>query len=494
MAEIFSDSELSPSPLSGTTLNPPTVTEGVSYRHILDGWSSLQKGIGTSRDSRTTANHVADALIPKETLVGLYANDGIVRRIVDIVPDDMIRPWGFVENDPTDEHDEGLLSYEMQRLEAPAAFNMAKKWARLTGGALIYIGAMGAGRPDAPLKIDRIKSIEFLKVFDLSDILTYDSIFDDDPGSPTFGKIIIYKVRVRSGTNSVEKYIHASRCIAIPGMQLPTAAIIGYPMENRTWGIPILQYMWADIRDFRLAFANTSGILQEFVIGKYKFSDLDEILAAGNEKKLQARISGIEMSKSLINAVMLGTDEDYQRDSASVAGLSDLLDRFMMLVSSVSGIPVTRLFGRSASGLNATGEGDQKQYYDNISAEQNALSPQIQRFIDMLVSWKGLDESGDYSWKWNTMFQLTSEQQANEDRIRAETSRTLADADQRMILEGVLTAEEVYSLRFEPLLGPKDFSEVELPEEDMTNANDIDGNAQDGEEDVLSTEESGIVQ
>ena len=189
------------------------------------------------------------------------------------------------------------------------------------------------------------------------------------------------------------------------------------------------------------------------------------MLASGNEKQLQTRISAIEMSKSLINAVLLGTDEEYVRDSASVAGLADLLDRFMMLVSAVADIPVTKLFGRSASGLNATGEGDQKSYYDKLGSEQSALTPEIERFIQMLVHKNGLDD-GDYSWKWGNLTQLTSEQLANEKRINAETLRTNMDASQRAVADGVLTPEQVYNLFWKEQVGEEyDDEEFDMPDE-----------------------------
>ena len=259
-----------------------------------------------------------------------------------------------------------------------------------------------------------------------------------------------------------------------------------------------MQYMYQDIKDFRLAFANTSAILQEFVIGKYKFQDLDEILAAGNEKKLQARISGIEMSKSLINAVMLGTDEEYQRDSASVGGLADLLDRFMMLVSSVSSIPVTRLFGRSASGLNATGEGDLKSYYDLIAAEQSALTPEVERLIKMIAVGNGLSEDEDYSWEWGNLNQLTSEQVANEERIHAETLRTNMDAAQRAIQEGVLTPEQVYDLYYKDKFDEKeyDIDEVNKQMEALMgddNASNPDGNVAPGKSEISSSKTPSII-
>jgi phage-related protein (TIGR01555 family) len=487
---------LAPTPSPAQAVPPPTPVQGFSR---MDGWSNFQKQIGTAKDSRTSTRFIGDAILPKQTLSALYVNDGLIRNIVDAIPDDMFRAGGTIENDSTDVYSEGSIAHTMRELEAFRHLNEAKKWARLTGGALLFVGISGAGAADTPLDYNSIKKIEFFKTFDLNDIQTWDCEFDTDMNSPTFGKILIYSVKVRVGTTFTEARLHASRCIPFYGQRVPSSYLTDNTLEVRHWGVSILQYQYPDIKDFRLAFANASGILQEFIIGKYKFADLDEILAAGNEAKLQARISGIEMSKSLINAVMLGVDEDYQRDSASVGGLSDLLDRFMMMVSAVSKIPVTRLFGRSASGLNATGEGDQKSYYDMLASEQTALTPEIERLIQMIAAAEGLDEEADLSWKWGNLNQLTSEQVANEERIKAETLRTNMDASQRAIAAGVMSPERVYDIFWKPITEldyevPETYSEItEEDNEEITNEGNAEIPTQSDKSEISNSKTSVIV-
>lgn len=481
----FLDIDSPPSPPAKTSTSSPSL--GVSLpatKHIRnDGWTSALKGTGTSRDSRTSATFLGDKQLDKVLLNDLYCNDGLVRKIIDLVPDEAFRVPGTIQNDPTEEYDEGLISFEMQRLGVLGAFKYAKKMARLTGGAVVYIGAMGAGTTDQPLDSAQIDTIEFLKVFDLGDIETWDCEFDTDLTSPNFGKILMYSIKVRVGNQFFTQKIHYTRCIPFFGAKVPPSSPLGMTLENRYWGISIMQFMYPNIKDYSLAFANTSAILGEFVVSKYKFSDLDEILSSGNEKKLHSRISAIEMSKSIINAVLLGTDEDYQRDSASVAGLADLLDRFMMQVASVTGYPVTKLFGRSASGLNATGEGDLKAYYDMLRAELVDLQPEMQRFVDLIADWKGLAD-GDYTFEWGNLYQPTQEEEANRERIEAETLRTNMAGAQLAMADGVLGPEQVYDLYYKKQFNNKPWVEPEpldidnIPED--TNEADVDGNAEEG--------------
>lgn len=428
-----------------------------------DGWSNAISSVGTVKDKRRHFKYASDAILTKEALCSQYIGDGLVTRIIDALPEDMTREWGYFENDDDADGEKktdcGLILSEMLRLDAPTHFREAEKWARLLGGSLIFIGAMDGQPLDKPLKIEKIKNIEFLKVFDLGDIYTSECKFNTDLTSPEFGKVEIYKVRARSGITAQDAYIHASRCIPVYGTRVPFASAASLPFEYRHWGIPIMQYIYDDLRDYRGVFSSTAAILNEFILGKYKFSDLDEMLAQGNEAALRTRIDAIDQCKSILNAVILGTDEDYIRDSATVTGISDLLDRFMMNLAAVTGYPVTKLFGRSASGLNATGEGDSKNYYDRVRSRQNEFTPYIQTFGKIIATWKG--KSDAIQWKWKPLAQLTEEQLANKERIESENFRTKSDGYQKYMQEGVLTPEEVYGLEFEPLLGKKEFEEFD---------------------------------
>ena len=68
------------------------------------------------------------------------------------------------------------------------------------------------------------------------------------------------------------------------------------------------------------------------------------------------------------------------------AGLADVYDRMMMDVSGAARIPVTKLFGRSPAGMNATGESDLKNYYDFIDTiRDTSFRGIIERLLPLLA-------------------------------------------------------------------------------------------------------------
>jgi len=156
-------------------------------------------------------------------------------------------------------------------------------------------------------------------------------------------------------------------------------------LTYRYWGISELQAPYQALRNFA-GFVHGIGISgQEMAISKYRLANLQQILASKDANALYVRMAAIEASKSMINAVLLGKDEEWERDQLSFVGLPEVFDRLAMLISGGSGVPITKLFGRSAAGLNSTGEGDSRDYYDKLNSQQAIfLGPLLSRLYGEL--------------------------------------------------------------------------------------------------------------
>ena len=76
----------------------------------------------------------------------------------------------------------------------------------------------------------------------------------------------------------------------------------------------------------------------------------------------------------------------------------------MMDVSGAAEIPVTKLFGRSPAGMNATGESDMQNYYDVIEEKQESqLRPIFDKLLPVIyISTLGAVPD-DFSYEFNAV-------------------------------------------------------------------------------------------
>ncbi len=398
-----------------------------------DGWANALTGLRTTQDKAIYNTFDRYETLDWQTLSWIWVGDGYGKKIISVVADDMTREWISIENDS-----ENVLLNKLDMLGARKKFNLALKWKRLFGGSIIVMGIDDGRELNEPVNVNGIKSINYLRVFDRTDISITNFNFFDDPSSPDFGQLEYYTVSPSFG--SVFN-VHRDRVLEFKGIPVPSR------LENETWwywGMSELQPIWNEIKDFNSGRKHIDKILYEFVIGIYKLSNLAELIAEGNEDKIIKRMNAIDLSKSIVNAVLLDTTEEYQRISSTITGLPELMDRFMLFISGVADIPVTRLFGRSPAGQNATGESDLMNYYDSIVPKQdNDMQVPLQKLINYINISKeiGNKKVEEPIIKFNKLFQLTEKEEI-------ENREKQKNIDIDYINSGVLSNEEVRESRY----------------------------------------------
>ncbi len=218
-------------------------------------------------------------------------------------------------------------------------------------------------------------------------------------------------------------------------------------MINQGWGDSVITSIYDELRNYGTAFSNTATIMQDFVNGILKIPNLSQTMASGcSDNDIMKRLDFANLSKGVTNMMVLDGDETYEKLSTNVSGISELLDRFMLSISSVTGIPITLLFGRAPAGLNATGDSDVRNFYDMVKQYQETkLKPVLEKLTRYLMIAKQGPFQGNQPENWsiqfNPLWQNTEEQEA---ALR----RTVAETDAIYIDRGVLDVNEVAISRF----------------------------------------------
>lgn len=431
-----------------------------------DGWNNVVTGLGSAADKRKYAKNQTSKIISDEELEAIFIDDGLGARIVKELPNDMFREgWDYIFPDLDKIKAEKILDDYKAIMESVGAVQKIKRafyWARLYGGAVIVIGFLDGQDMERPLAPKRIRSFDNLRVIDRKEIDFERMVFQLDPAKPRYGMPEQYPIKFEATAGVTEtKMVHYTRIIEFHGVEVPANAKSLLNKEQKYWGISVLQSVMDHLKAMGESEGNVAHLLDEFSIGKFKLSNLADILSQPDGKTLmERRVEINDLVRSVFHSMYLDKEDDFVRENVSFAGIPEVLYIFMMLVSACSGYPITRLFGVSPAGLNSTGEGDMRNYYDQVRAEQVASAePVLLRLVKIISESKNLPEP---YIEWKSLQQLTDKEKSELEKLDAEKEKTIADTWKTYIDAGILEPYQAAFLQF-----GDELEKIPVPEEEQ---------------------------
>ena len=380
-------------------------------------------------------------------LQAAYHDDDISGRIIDTIPEHMFRRgWNLsVDEDKTRKLSKKFEKYA-RKLNTQARMKSGATWGGLFGGCLLILGIDDDRPLDQPVNEEAIKSIKYINVFDRRYARSVS--WYTNPMAPNHGETEVYELTnpllapSSSEPSPSLVRVHSSRVIRWDGANTD-------PIERRKmggWDHSVLQRPYEKIKAFVQAFQASGNLLTDASQGVYKLSDLMSQIGANEVEALQTRLLMMDFTRSVARAIVLDKEgEEFERTVASITGYPEMLDRFMMLLSAATEIPVTILMGRSAAGMNATGDNDFRTFYSKISSRQvHELEPRLQtlyRYISLAKDGPSNGVECDFTFTFRSLWEPTLVE-------RADINFTQAQADNLNIQAGVVTKEEVAISRF----------------------------------------------
>lgn len=403
-----------------------------------DGWQNISTKLGkTGFDKTKGTSFCGDIFLSEDELTSIYIEDGIGSRVITRPAKDAFRRWFTVDGD-----EENKVQKRLESLHAKAKFIEAQAWARLYGGALIIMNTNDGQELENPLDKNMKTQVIGLKIFPRTNVIIDYTNIDMDPKSPTFEEPLSFTIHPTLGGTSFQ--VHSSRCLVFKGLRVPnvmgSVSRSADAMSDCFWGVSALYPVYTNLKNLMSSIGGVSNVMQELVLKVFKISQLGQQLAGGNEDYVVARMEAINLTMSMINAVLLDESEGFERNEAALTGADGVLSALMLMVSASSGIPVTLLYGRSPAGMNATGESDIRLYYDDINGEQEAsIGPAIRPLVEIEAAQAGIS---DPVIAWNPLWE-PSEKEVLENRKKQ------AEIDKIYVIDiGALTEAEVRELRF----------------------------------------------
>ena len=315
-------------------------------------------------------------------LAEMYSEHGIVQTFVDLPVDDAFRGGVIKRSGQLSPEEIEELDRAERRTGALREFVQAKKWARLFGGgAVLIITDQPADTPLKPLNQgDRLA----FKAVDMWELYTDgESYKSDNQNNIEFADHISMLEQTEFFTYYGIK-IHKSRVVPIKGITAPSL------LRNRMrgWGVSVCEAIVRSINEYLKAKNLSYEVLDEFKVDVYKIKNLISSLQSSTGTNTVAkRIQAANMIKNFQNAIVMDADDDYQNKQLSFTGLAEMLGEIRMTLASDLRMPITKLFGVSASGAGGftSSDNDVENYNAMVETTIRATAPgEYHRILDVL--------------------------------------------------------------------------------------------------------------
>jgi len=391
----------------------------------IDGWSNALSGLGTSIDAQVATTFLPDYVLSAEEDAQLYVGDPLAGICADAYPEEALRLPVAIQGDGGEAIGKALDAIRFaDKLQAGLSFG------RAMGCAIAIPGIDDGGKLDTPFRGKPGSGIEFVDVYDRRE-LAIDCV-GVRSNSPHAHEPELFRVSPHNG--QAPFVVHRSRCLVFGGVVTPNQE----RQNNGGWDYSIYDRIYKTLRSTNDGYLALGHMLNEASQSVFKLHGLlGQIMDPGGKARLAQRGLMLDMFRGLTRSILLdaSTGESYERHSMTFSGVPDSVDRLINMLSAVTRIPVTVLMGQAPAGLNATGDGDARNWYNRVKSYQTReVAPAYVKVLRMLGA------PANCVPEFPSLWEPTEKEQAEIDKAYAET-------DQIYLINQVVSPEDVARAR-----------------------------------------------
>lgn len=292
----------------------------------------------------------------------LYVEHGIIQRLIDMPVDDAFRAGFDLDIPDVSEEEIQRVLAEIEKDGTIDKIAQVVKWGRLFGGGGLVIRT---NQPNnKPLDITKINKFTELDFFPADLWELNKKYYSSNPNE---------EIDEERPYNFYGVQLHKSRVLPFKGKEPPSML----RPRMRGWGMTEVERV---IRSFNSYLKNHNVIfelLDEAKIDVFKIKNFNSSLLTKNgSDALTKRVEMANQLKSFLNSLTMDVDDDFQQKQIQFGGLSDMLKEIRMGIAADLKMPMTKLFGISASGFNS-GEDDIENYNSMVEHEVRSKTKPI---------------------------------------------------------------------------------------------------------------------
>lgn len=329
-------------------------------------------------------------------LNSLYRDNWVVQNVVGLMVDDMLREWYKLKGSYTPDALDALGKVERDtRLRE--RINEGMCWGRLYGGAAGLIMIDGQDDLSKPLDVDMIYpgSFKGLYILDRWQGVTPNMELVFEGGDPVPES---YSITDAQGHTVVN--VHHSRVVRFTGRDLPYLERVA----EMYWGESEVEALYKDVVAHDNVSANMAALTFQANINTMEYKGLEQLFSIGSTQA-QRRFWNVMQAQSVLRSnfgtQLVEEGNKITNTQYTFTGLQEVYESMCLNLCGASHYPMTKLFGRSPAGMNATGESDLKNYYDYVDSQREAkVRPVLQKLLPVLAmsAWGTIPDDLDFTF------------------------------------------------------------------------------------------------
>ena len=410
---------------------------------------NMVTGAGGGTDKSLASEFIPVRLTRSEAET-LYQMSWAAARLVDCIVDDMFaagRRWTGEDesaNEAMEEAEAELMLWE----RLPSAI----KAGRIFGTGMLVV-CPADGQFEQPLIPEDVKEGGIANLVSVDRWSLNIATWQREATRPRYGLPYQYRWSTRvSGlpgpegeplgaeTTSQNILVNTDRLFRFDGQASPlTEGWTSGPWE-RQWGVSILTRAIEDLMRDASMRAASGQLVSEASVWVQKVNNFRETLARGKVEPGDVSVDELAEQQTLLRSIyrthFMDALDEAERIDVTWAGLADVLNGQSAYLAAIGGIPKTRFLGSSATGLNATGDGEARDWRISVEAlRRRTIDPILQRRLDIMIArHAGLAEPPPY--EWNALGEMT-------DLEEAQVLKTRTEATLLPLAAGAIDEEEV---------------------------------------------------
>ena len=342
----------------------------------------------------------------------MQAQDPLMAKVLMILSETPFSKGGKIANKDKEEADKILDAVEKKKLTRKLVKAIRSMYA--VGGCLLYLQTNDA---DLTKPLD-LKSRNMNDIADFVHIdpinVTAISVNTSEPAKADYMNPSIWYV-VGLGA------VHASRFLKfeanVPELLLkPLCMYFGTPLTN---------LIKQDIANSNLA---TQGLAN--LINRCRFLFLktdDNSYQTGAIRDFRARLEVMAKMQDNHMFTPLKTTEDVVQQVTPLTGFSETTEFLYEIVAAKTGIPLTELLGTTAKGMNATGEGDRRSWYDRVNSIRESVREQWETVLGIVAGQITDGAFQEIHYDFNLLETPTEAERAEINKANLEVAKALVE-------------------------------------------------------------------